>query len=82
MSDDKTICPYYYLLQYGSSTKFPGSGGAVIGLCNDPQKLVSINDGAIRQYCHFTWTQTAKQTTNTLQAADMSRQHINNFTKG
>ena len=46
MSDDKTICPYYYLLQYGSSTKFPGSGGAVIGLCNDPQKLVSINDGA------------------------------------
>ncbi|XP_022111078.1 probable glucuronokinase 2 [Acanthaster planci] len=25
--------------QFGSSSKFPGSGGAVIGICSDPQEL-------------------------------------------
>ena len=25
----------------GSAVKFPGSGGAVIGLCQDPQQMVS-----------------------------------------
>ena len=27
-------------VQYGSATKFPGSGGAVIGLCLDESKKV------------------------------------------
>lgn len=28
--------------QYGSSTKFPGSGGAVIGICFDGEKLSAL----------------------------------------
>ncbi len=27
----------------GSAAKFPGSGGAVVGLCLDPEKMVSTN---------------------------------------
>ena len=30
----------FIILQYGSAVKFPGSGGAVIGLCLDKLKKV------------------------------------------
>lgn len=42
------ICTYLVLhsplpsIQYGSSAKFPGSGGAVIGYCPDLDKKVTV----------------------------------------
>ena len=38
------------ILQYGSAVKFPGSGGAVIGLCLDKLKKVSKNFSHLYMY--------------------------------
>ena len=30
--------------KHGASAKFPGSGGAVVGLCRDPSKLTALRE--------------------------------------
>lgn len=34
--------------QFGSAVKLPGSGGAVVGVCLDQQRMVSLTDTAMR----------------------------------
>lgn len=36
--------------EFGSAVKFPGSGGAVIGLCLDSQKMVNIYPIGLANY--------------------------------
>uniref|UniRef100_H3BHX4 Glucuronokinase with putative uridyl pyrophosphorylase n=1 Tax=Latimeria chalumnae TaxID=7897 RepID=H3BHX4_LATCH len=39
--------------QYGSAVKLPGSGGAVVGLCLDPEKLVDLKAAFQEAGCVF-----------------------------
>ncbi|XP_043936975.1 probable glucuronokinase 2 [Protopterus annectens] len=39
--------------KHGSAVKLPGSGGAVIGLCPDPEKLVILKEAFQEAGCVF-----------------------------
>lgn len=44
---------FYCSLQFGSAVKLPGSGGAVVGLCLDEEKLVRLHYVRLEPHIYF-----------------------------